>query len=84
MKKLNKKRGFTITELVVVISVIAILSAVLIPVFSGITKTAKKTADEQAVRNMNVLISTEVENPPESVSDVIDILLNSLREELKG
>ena len=43
MKKMNKK-GFTIVELVIVIAVIAILSAVLIPTFSGVVTDANKTA----------------------------------------
>ena len=43
MKKMNKK-GFTIVELVIVIAVIAILSAVLIPTFSGVVANAKETA----------------------------------------
>jgi prepilin-type N-terminal cleavage/methylation domain-containing protein len=43
MKKMNKK-GFTIVELVIVIAVIAILSAVLIPTFSGVVEDANKTA----------------------------------------
>ena len=38
MKKQNKKRGFTIIELVIVVTVIAILSAVLIPTFAGVIK----------------------------------------------
>lgn len=42
--KRNNKKGFTIVELVVVIAVIAILSAVLIPTFSGVTKDAKEKA----------------------------------------
>jgi len=51
MKKMNKK-GFTIVELVIVIAVIAILSAVLIPTFSGVIDEANKTtavADAKAV-----------------------------------
>lgn len=43
MKK-NNKKGFTIVELVIVIAVIAILSAVLIPTFSSVTKKAKESA----------------------------------------
>ena len=43
MKRTNKK-GFTIVELVVVIAVIAILSAILIPTFSNVTKDAKEKA----------------------------------------
>ena len=43
MKKTNKK-GFTIVELVIVIAVIAILSAILIPTFSNLVTKANKTA----------------------------------------
>ena len=50
MKKLNKK-GFTITELVIVISVIAILSAVLIPTFSGVIGKSKDSAAVQDAQN---------------------------------
>ena len=50
MKKSNKK-GFTIVELVIVIAVISILSAVLIPTFSNITTKAKKSSAMQAARS---------------------------------
>ena len=53
MKKLNKK-GFTIVELVIVIAVIAILSAVLIPTFSGVVGEANNTA---AVANAKAVYS---------------------------
>ena len=43
MRKMNKK-GFTIVELVIVIAVIAILSAVLIPTFSGVVGNAEVQA----------------------------------------
>ncbi len=43
MKKMNKK-GFTLVELVIVIAVIAILAAVLIPVFSNIIGKANESA----------------------------------------
>ena len=62
MKKQNKKRGFTIVELTIVVSVIAILSAVLIPTFAGIIKRSKISSDEQAVRNMNTVLATIVED----------------------
>ena len=48
MKKMNKK-GFTITELVIVIAVIAILAGVMIPTFSGIVKKAQISAEQQNV-----------------------------------
>ena len=60
MKKMNKKRGFTITELVIVISVIAILSAVLIPTFSGLVKKSKESAAMQEANH--ALTATIVAN----------------------
>lgn len=57
--KRNNKKGFTIVELVIVIAVIAILSAVLIPTFSGIVKKARISSDTQVVRNMNTSLSAD-------------------------
>ena len=50
MKK-NNKKGFTIVELVIVIAVIAILAAVLIPTFTGVTERAKENVAMQNARN---------------------------------
>lgn len=53
MKKNTSKKGFTIVELVIVIAVIAILSAVLIPTFASVTKNAEKANDTVLARNLN-------------------------------
>ena len=58
MKKQNRK-GFTIVELVIVIAVIAILSAVLIPTFGGIIESANKAADTQLVAQINTVLAIE-------------------------
>ena len=50
MNKKNTRKGFTITELVIVIAVIAILAAVLIPTFSGIITKAQDSAALQEAR----------------------------------
>ena len=47
----NKKKGFTIVELVIVIAVIGILSAVLIPTFSKLISNAKETAKQAALNS---------------------------------
>lgn len=52
MKHLNKQKGFTIVELVIVIAVIAVLSAVLIPTFSNIVANAQNTAAKSNAANI--------------------------------
>ena len=74
MKRQNKKRGFTIIELVIVVAVIAILSAVLIPTFTGIIKKSRQSADEAAVRNMNTILASEVVDKPDDIFDVAKLL----------
>lgn len=74
MKKTNKKRGFTIIELTIVVAVIAILSAVLIPTFAGIIKKSRESADEQAVRNMNTALGAAVLEDDATIYDVYGAL----------
>ena len=51
------RRAFTITELVIVIAVIAILAAVLIPTFSNVIENSKRSHDEQFTHEINVALS---------------------------
>lgn len=48
---MKNRKGFTITELVIVIAVIAILAAVLIPTFTSIVTKANQSAALQEVRS---------------------------------
>ena len=66
--KRNNKKGFTIVELVIVIAVIAILSAVLIPTFGGITEKAKNSARDQEAKNAftNYLIDCDADPAEDS------------------
>lgn len=75
MSKQTNRRGFTITELVIVIVVIAILAAVLIPTFASLINKANQSADIQAARQMNVALAagSAVEEPA-TFEEVIDIL----------
>ena len=64
--KRNNKKGFTIVELVIVIAVIAILSAVLIPTFGGIIDDANNTARDQEAKNLYTEFIIENKNVVES------------------
>ena len=52
MRKNNKKKGFTIVELVIVIAVIAILAGVLIPTFANVVKKAQESAALQEAQSL--------------------------------
>ena len=56
---MKNRKGFTITELVIVIAVIAILAAVLIPTFSGMIKKANDSAVTQELRAAVTILLTE-------------------------
>ncbi len=76
MNTIRSKKGFTITELVIVIVVIAILAAVLIPTFVSLINKANLSADQQAVRQMNtILAAEEVTDKPSNVTEAKDILI---------
>ena len=74
MKKMNKK-GFTIVELSIVIAVVAILSAVLIPTFSGIVNKAKDSAALQNAKNAYTeYISTEIDYAEDETTDGLNMI----------
>ena len=57
MVRNNRRKAFTIVELVIVIAVIAILAAVMIPTFGGIIKRANISADTQLAASINTQLS---------------------------
>ena len=50
--KRNNKKGFTLTEMIVVIAIIGILAGVLIPTITGYIKKANRSNDEQLAASM--------------------------------
>lgn len=65
----NRKKGFTIVELVIVIAVIGILSAILIPTFAGLTKNAQEKALQEGLRNSYVAYSVDYADQEGYVSE---------------
>ena len=72
---MQKRRGFTTVELVIVIAVIAILATALIPTFGGLIKSANHTADVQTAKNLTTLIlSYSMDHKIESEQDLVNAI----------
>lgn len=52
-KKIKVRQGFTIVELVIVIGVIGVLTAVLVPTFINLNKKAEEASNQSFVKNLN-------------------------------
>ena len=68
------KRAFTITELVIVIALVAILAAVLIPTFANVVKNANESADTQTVKHLNTIIASEQTISREPAANMTQVL----------
>lgn len=61
MKKiLKKKKGFTLIELIIVIAILGILSAIAVPRLAGFTDSAKVSADKATFATLNNAIAIGV------------------------
>ena len=74
MKAFNKKKGFTIVELVIVIAVIGVLTAVLVPTFVNLVNKANNASDESLVNNLNkqLAIKRATEGDNKTMQDALD------------
>lgn len=73
MKKI--KKGFTLVELLVVIAILAILATVSTITYFVFVNSAKQSADEQAVTQMNIALEAQQAlNAPKNVEEAKDVL----------
>ena len=78
-KKIKVRQGFTIVELVIVIGVIGVLTAVLIPTFINLNRKAEEASNQSFVKNLNTQMAIREQeegknaNMFEAVEDAKDI-----------
>lgn len=72
LKNKKKKKGFTIIELIIVMSIIAILAAIAIPKFGDIRNKANISADIATAKNIYTVINAEIQEKNSNKDDYGD------------
>lgn len=76
MKLRKSKKGFTIVELVIVIAVIGVLTAILVPTFINLTAKANKASDQSLVSNLNTALKMQEAEDGEKNPTMHDAVLD--------
>ena len=80
-KKLNQKRkGFTLIELIVVIAILGILAAIAIPRFTGFRATATNSANEATARTIFSAAAVSQAQNPDNEYTVAELATNNFLE----
>ena len=73
--KSGKRRGFSLLELMIVITIIAILAAVSIPIYKTVVLNGKETVLKDNLRDMRRIIdqyTADKKKAPQSLQDLVD------------
>lgn len=74
MEKLKKQSGFTMAELLIVVAIIAILTAIAIPVFSGQLERSREATDLANLRSAYAEVTTHaLGDPTKNYSQKVDL-----------
>lgn len=71
MKRLGRRHGFTLVELVIVIAILAILAAIAIPVINTTINSAKMSTLESDTATLDLLLKTAVTEMENSVKPTV-------------
>ncbi|SHJ71419.1 type IV pilus assembly protein PilA [Clostridium cavendishii DSM 21758] len=75
--KNNKKKGFTLIELIIVLAVLVIIAAIAIPNFVNVRKNSETKADNASIEQVKRIILTEISDREITGSGKIDYVPSS-------
>ena len=74
MKKMNNKKGFTLAEVLIVVAIIAVLTAIAIPVFTAQLEKSREATDMANIRGAYAEVAAaSITDPDNTITASVDL-----------